>query len=185
LVDLENAKTQNLALLRRLNAAQAEVARRAERDPGSVEVREVLDYWLATMSKNANTLTPMDGVRAKAVRARLRQGFTVERLKKAIDHCARSEWHMGFNPQGRRYDDIADICANEASVEKFEAMTETPAQRRQRVAGSMLKAASEHIHELREVVDLQRRWMAMQDQCVNRLLDEVNEARRRALRVVA
>lgn len=185
LVDLENAKTQNLGLLRQLNFVRSELERTCETDPVSADVRDVLDHWRVQMGKTSRTLTPADGKRAKAVRARLRQGFTVDRLKRAVDGCGRSAWHMGENPQQRRYDDIADICASESSVEKFEAVVESPGERRQRVGRELLMGAREKLAELRSIVELQQRCIAMQDGFINRLLDEVADARRRMLRVVA
>jgi hypothetical protein len=52
--------------------------------------------------------------RAKAVRARLAQGYTVSDIKRAIDGCVASEFHTTGG-----YDDLTLICRNGSKLEAF------------------------------------------------------------------
>lgn len=83
---------------------------------GNVEVEVVFDYWRQTMQHNSAKLTPQ---RQRLVKARLKDGYTVEELKAAIDGCAASPWHRGENDRAQAYDDIALICRDGEHVEKF------------------------------------------------------------------
>ncbi len=79
-------------------------------------VREVFEYWRETMNHPQAKLTPE---RERAVSARLRDGYTVEQIKQAIDGCGRSPFHRGENDRQQRYDDLTLICRNGAKLESF------------------------------------------------------------------
>jgi hypothetical protein len=79
-------------------------------------VYEVFDYWRKVMEKPKSNLTRE---RRKAIEGRLRDGYTVEQIKGAIDGCSRSAFHMGENDQGRRYDDLELICRSGSKLEGF------------------------------------------------------------------
>ena len=81
------------------------------------EVKEIFDYWKAVMGKSARTRLTPD--RAVKVRARLREGATVEQIKAAIDGCGKSSHHMGNNDTGTVYDDLTLICRNASKLEFF------------------------------------------------------------------
>jgi hypothetical protein len=49
----------------------------------------------------------------------MREGYTVEQLKLAVDGCARTPHNMGENDQRQRYDDLELICRDGAHVERF------------------------------------------------------------------
>lgn len=95
------------ALLLELPVAQ-------KRDDGGVSA--VFDHWKRVLNHPRSKLDPK---RANAVRARLREGHSVEDLQKAIDGCARTPWNMGQNDQGKRFDDLGLICRDAAHVERF------------------------------------------------------------------
>jgi hypothetical protein len=40
----------------------------------------------------------------------------------AISGCAMSDWHMGDNPRGKKYDDIELILRDSAHIERFATM---------------------------------------------------------------
>lgn len=61
--------------------------------------------------------------RKQKIVARLREGFTVERLCQAIDGCAATPYNMGENPQGKRYDSIDLIFRNAGKVDEFAERT--------------------------------------------------------------
>jgi hypothetical protein len=89
------------------------------------EIREVFDHWVRRLGKRENTV--LGKQRVEAVRARLKEGFTVERLKRAIDGCATDDWAMGRvrKSNGKTYNDLGKhICVSDEAVERFEQMTE-------------------------------------------------------------
>jgi len=81
------------------------------------EIKEVFGYWLAKTDRSAkHKLT--NGRRAR-IRARLKEGYSVEQLKQAIDGVLRSRWHMGHNPNRTRYDRISTVFRDGGQVEHF------------------------------------------------------------------
>lgn len=80
--------------------------------------REVFDHWQQVMDKPRALFTED---RRRKVRARLREGYTVEQLKAAVDGCRRSAFHMGRNDRRVRYDDLQLICRSGSHVERFAA----------------------------------------------------------------
>lgn len=84
----------------------------------------IYNHWLETMHKPpaSTKLTPK---RKKAVTARLKDGYTVDQIKQAIDGCARDPFHMGDNTSSKRYNDLELICR---SGEKLESFLEGPVQ---------------------------------------------------------
>lgn len=82
-----------------------------------LKTNEVFDHWVMRMGKTkAAKLTTG---RAKAIKARMAEGYTVEDLKRAVDGCAKSKHHMGMNDQGTVYDDLTLICRSGEKVEQF------------------------------------------------------------------
>lgn len=89
------------------------------------EIREVFDYWKVTLGKRSDVV--LGKQRIDAVRARLKEGFTVDRLKKAVDGCATDDWAMGRvrKSNGQVFNDLGKhICVSEEAVERFEAKAE-------------------------------------------------------------
>lgn len=80
------------------------------------EVQEIFAYWQASLSHPTAKLT---AERRRKVEARLRQGYTVEQIKQAIDGCAASPFHRGENDEGRVYDDLELICRSGSKLENF------------------------------------------------------------------
>lgn len=81
-------------------------------------VLEVFTYWQQKLNHLQAKLTPK---RKRLIEARLKDKYTVEQLKLAIDGCAASPFHMGHGPQsdGTIYDDIELICRSGEKVEFF------------------------------------------------------------------
>ena len=86
-------------------------------------VREVFKHWQAVMAKPKALL---DDKRARAVKARLAEGRTVEDLKQAIDGCAQTPHNMGSNDRGEKFNDLELICRNGPNVERFLANATAP-----------------------------------------------------------
>lgn len=86
----------------------------------------LFEYWREVMRKGSST-KPTKGRMAK-INARLKEGYTVDQIKAAIDGCARSPYHMGVNDQGRKYDDLDLICRSGEKLEGFVTINEQPIQ---------------------------------------------------------
>ena len=92
-----------------------------QQHPGELEIFE---YWKRACDKPRAIYT--DDRRAK-VRARLRQGFSVEQIKRAIDGVANSPWHRGENNQHREFLDLTLICQTGSKVEQYAELGGEPA----------------------------------------------------------
>lgn len=82
----------------------------------SNDIDSVFATWVAILGKQNCKLT---AGRSKVIKARLKEGYTVNQLCSAIKGCANSPFHMGMNDRGERYDDLTLICRNGENVEKF------------------------------------------------------------------
>lgn len=91
---------------------------------------EVYNHWRTTLGKHANT-TLTRARRTKIIDA-LRH-FDADTVYAAIDGIVLSDWHMGRNPAGKRYDDLTVILRDAAQIERFSALarrgsTQRPAE---------------------------------------------------------
>lgn len=80
------------------------------------EIQEIFNYWVKVMNKPKAKLI---GARVTKIRARLKEGYTVDEIKLAIDGCANSPHHMGQNDTSTVYDDLTLICRSGDKVEIF------------------------------------------------------------------
>jgi hypothetical protein len=113
--------TQDQEIICRTGSDNAQRSRKVAEDrvKREAEVREVFDHWKLVMGKNSSTLLP--GAREVNITARLRQGYTVEQLKRAVDGCFRSDRNMArgeYAGQGK-HNDIELICRNPVKVDQF------------------------------------------------------------------
>lgn len=81
----------------------------------------VFSHWQSSLSHPQAKLTTE---RERAIRARLKEGYTVESIKQAIDGCRASPFHMGQNERQQRYDDITLICRSGSKLESFITLLE-------------------------------------------------------------
>lgn len=95
-------------------------------------IGRVIDFWRTTCNHPHAKATPE---RKAKVRARLRDGYSENTIKRAIRGCARSDFHTGKNEDGRRYDELTLILRNGSKLEQFvgydgggEHETTSPAQ---------------------------------------------------------
>lgn len=92
------------------------------------EVQEIFEYWQLVMDHRRAKL---DVSRRRAVTARLKEGYTVDQIKAAIDGCKRSDFHQGKNDSGAIYDDLTLICRNAPKLDFFIALNKKPARKRE------------------------------------------------------
>lgn len=78
-------------------------------------VLEVFTVWQDVHGKRRAKLSP-ERVR-KIAQAVVSHGVVV--VLEAVRGCVLSEWHMGRNPQRKRYDDIGLILRNAEKIEYF------------------------------------------------------------------
>lgn len=91
------------------------------------DVRTVFAHWQQVHGHPTAKLGDTKSKRYKAIAGRLRDGYSVEQLKAAVDGCKRSPHHMGENERATVYDDIELICRDAAHVDKFIRLSGTPA----------------------------------------------------------
>jgi hypothetical protein len=86
----------------------------------SSDAQEVFEHWKAVMEHPESRFTAN---RREAVTDRLKEGYTVEQLKRAVSGCRASDFHRGKNDRGAVYDDLELICRSGEKVENFMAMS--------------------------------------------------------------
>ena len=81
-------------------------------------VLEVFSHWCNVMNKNMSQ-TKLTAKRDKAIRARLKEGYTVEHIKQAIEGCSRDPFSMGQNDRMKPFNDIELILRTGEKLESF------------------------------------------------------------------
>ncbi len=87
----------------------------------SAAALSVFDYWRERL-KHPQAIFTKD--RKRAVESRLKDGYSPDRLKRAVDGCRASPFHQGQNDRNSVYDDLELICRNGKNVEWFIAKAE-------------------------------------------------------------
>lgn len=78
---------------------------------------EIFSYWKDVMKKNDSA--KFDAKRLKAVKDRLKDGYTVDQIKQAIYGCSVTPHNTGQNDQGKRFDCLELICRYGTNIERF------------------------------------------------------------------
>ncbi len=76
----------------------------------------VFNFWREVHNHGKAIL---DGKRKKAIEGRLKEGYTLDRIKQAIVGIKESPYHMGQNDRNTKYDDIELICRSGTNVDRF------------------------------------------------------------------
>ena len=92
------------------------------------EVEQVFDYWVSVMGKSPQTVkvTPK---RTKAINDRLKDGYELTTLLRAIDGCKLDDFSMGNNDRGKPFNDIELICRSGEKLESFYEMSKAEQKR--------------------------------------------------------
>lgn len=106
-------------------------------------VTRIFDYWVSVMGKpqGQTKLTPK---RRKAVKARLTDGYTLEQITTAIDHCRCDPWSMGANDRNTPFNDLELICRTGEKLESF--IEKIPAANRKAQDFSAIAREAEEFH---------------------------------------
>ena len=95
-------------------------------DKSNNDVDTVFNYWVLTMGKNSTA--KITTKREKNIKARLKDGYTVEQIKSAIYGCSLDPFSMGANNNNTPYNDIELICRTGEKLESFiDKTTQSPA----------------------------------------------------------
>lgn len=93
--DVAALYAQLTAAAKRETALRNKLAQEMKTGPLMNEISEVFDHWLVVCRPNAKRLAKLDAKRIGAVRARLKDPWTVDELKRSIDGWATDGWTMG------------------------------------------------------------------------------------------
>jgi hypothetical protein len=88
------------------------------------DVQAVFDHWLAIhvrRRQRKGAAPRLSDERARAIAARLAEGFTVAELKLAAEGIWTTGWNIGDNPEGKQYTDIELAMRDAKHVEDFSA----------------------------------------------------------------
>jgi len=88
------------------------------------QVRQLFDFWQDELN---HPRAKLDSKRRRAIKARLKDGYTVDDIQKAITGCKHSPFHQGENDNKSVHDDIELICRNAVKLDQFIDMTEQKA----------------------------------------------------------
>lgn len=87
------------------------------------EIQKVFDYWVTTVKSGRGPKPRLDETRKRCI-AKAIMMYDVDTCMDAVRGCTLSDWHMGGNPQGKRYDDITLILRNADKIEKFAGLAQ-------------------------------------------------------------
>lgn len=96
----------------------------AQSAPDAGDVEAVFEFWKQAM-KTPRAL--LDDKRKRLIRTALKTGYTVDQLTEAITGCANSEWHMGKNDRGTKYNGLDLILRNAEKIDSFIELCRAPA----------------------------------------------------------
>lgn len=116
IADLENAEVGLRAERRTVARLKGEISKLQADLVDKDEVEAVFNYWRTALRADSKRVV-LGPKRREKITARLREGYGVEDLCKAIDG-ARID---AFEKNGKRYDDLELILRNEVNVERFMA----------------------------------------------------------------
>ena len=80
------------------------------------EILEIFEHWQSVTNHTKAKLIPK---RRAMIHARLREGYTVEQCKAAIDYIATDPFYHGDNKQKKAYDDLSNALRNGEQIEKL------------------------------------------------------------------
>lgn len=89
------------------------------KDLKDIRVVEIFEFWKTVFNKNNST--KLEGVRERKIKARLKDGRTIDEIKTAIVNCSKSDYHVSNG-----YTDLELICRDDVKFEGFLNMKPKP-----------------------------------------------------------
>lgn len=86
--------------------------------PNLLSVAEVWEFWLLTLRSKSGTRCVLSDKRRRKIEKAI-ESYGVEGCKKAILGCSMSDFHMGRNGSGTKYDDVELILRDPEHIERF------------------------------------------------------------------
>lgn len=81
----------------------------------------VFDEWVRWCKSSRGPRPALNEERIVTIGAAIAD-YGVETCVNAVVGCSYSDWHMGQNPQGKKYNDIELIFRNAQNIERFAGM---------------------------------------------------------------
>jgi hypothetical protein len=97
---------------RRVTRLTNELNEQRDCDPRMKDAQQIYRYWVHVFNKTENAV--FGPARQKAVLARLKEGKSVAYIKRAIEGCKNSEWHVEHDKT-----DLELICRDEVKLDRF------------------------------------------------------------------
>jgi hypothetical protein len=85
-------------------------------------IQRVFDLWVEIHRNSRKGRSPVLSPERQRIIRKALESHGEETCLDAIRGCALSDWHMGKNPNGKRYDDIELILRNAQKIENFADM---------------------------------------------------------------
>lgn len=82
------------------------------------QVVEIFNYWLEVMRSGSKRVPKLDDKRYEYIGAAI-YDYGMEDCRAAIDGCTKSDFHMGRNKQGIKYDSIELIFRDSEHIDRF------------------------------------------------------------------
>ena len=83
------------------------------------DIETVFDFWASTFRAATKGPKPVLSDKRRSKISRALNDYGLQTCLDAITGCAMSDWHMGDNPRGKRYDDLELILRDSAHIERF------------------------------------------------------------------
>lgn len=121
-----------------------------EENGANAPVSILFEFWKETMTLNG--ATKLTKKRRDKIQARLREGYTIERIQNAIRGCKASPFHSGQNDNRTIYNDIELICRSGEKVEFFENIwtsnQPTPIDEQERLGREAVKRGQDEFYAM-------------------------------------
>lgn len=88
-------------------------------------VEEIFNYW---KEKTGKKKAQLGGALKSKILGRIKDGYSVEDIKQAIDGNSGSSWHQGQNDKNTKYNGLDLICRDSTKIDYFMGMAQKPTE---------------------------------------------------------
>lgn len=120
--DVENLQAENRRLLRRMSALEAKIEEKRRKDPQRDLILRLIDHWKSATGHHRSNAEAAD--RFDIVKLRLKEGYTEEELRLAIDGIGAYRYvvdaeRRATGTKKQRHDRLGIALGGGEQVEKF------------------------------------------------------------------